>query len=214
MGIDAPLPQNLTLSLGTAEVTPLMMAQAMHTIANAGLYVAPQFIERVVTQDGRSLPVPATAANRQALPPDVAYVLTSMMRSVVESGTARRAQVLGRPLAAKTGTSQLSRDAWLVGFAPNLAATVWMGLDDDTSMGVETGASAALPAWVRFMGLALGQEPVQDFVMPSEVRPARIDPVTGAASDAPNAVVEVFVAGTEPTQADRALPSIFLEDEL
>jgi penicillin-binding protein 1A len=213
MGIDAPLPNNLTLSLGTGEVTPLMMAQAMHTIANGGVWVAPTFIERVLDAHGQPLPLPAAPPDRQALAPDVAFVLTSMMRSVVESGTARKAQLLGRPLAAKTGTSQLSRDAWLVGFGPTLAATVWMGLDDDTSMGQETGASAALPAWVRFMGLALAAEPVMDFVMPPEVRPARIDPATGAASDASDAVVEVFVAGTEPLQDNQPLPSIFLEDD-
>ena len=213
MGIDAPLPNNLTLSLGTGEVTPLMMAQAMHTIANGGVWAAPKFIERVLDAHGQPLPLPALPPDRQALAPDVAFVLTSMMRSVVESGTARKAQVLGRPLAAKTGTSQLSRDAWLVGFGPTLAATVWMGLDDDTSMGRETGASAALPAWVRFMGLALAAEPVVDFVMPPEVHPARIDPTTGTASDAPDAVVEVFVAGTEPLENSRPLPSIFIEDD-
>lgn len=213
MGIDAPLPHNLTVSLGTGEVTPLMMAQVMHTIANGGLNVAPRFIERVLDRRGAQVPWAEPAANRAALTPDVAYVLTSMMRSVVENGTARRAQVLGRPLAAKTGTSQLSRDAWLVGFAPTLAATVWLGLDDDTSMGQETGGSAALPAWVRFMGLAMAGEPVVDFAVPAEVHMARIDPVTGLASDDPTAVVEVFVAGTEPEASAAPLQSIFLEDD-
>lgn len=213
LGVDAPMPKNLTLSLGTGEVTPMMMAQAMHTIDNGGLYVAPQFVRRVTDAKGQPVPLPPLAPGHQAVSADVAYVLTSMMRSVVESGTARRARVLGRPLAAKTGTSQLSRDAWLVGFAPSLASVVWMGFDDDSSMGAETGASAALPAWIRFMGTALAGEAPAEFVMPDGVQPARIDPATGMLSDAPDAVVEVFVRGTQPSTQSQPLPSIFLEDD-
>jgi penicillin-binding protein 1A len=213
LGVEESLPHNLTLALGTGEVTPLHMATVMHTLANAGTWHAPQFIQRVHDRHGVALDLPPSPTPHQALTPEATFVLTSMLRSVVESGTAKRAKVLGRPLAAKTGTSQLGRDAWLVGYAPTRAAAVWFGLDNDTPMGRETGGSAALPAWVRFMGTALAHEPVTDFSMPPGVELHRIDPMSGGASDTAGSVVEVFVPGTAPQAGTDALPSIYLEDE-
>ena len=213
---NAPLPNNLTLALGTGEVTPLNLTAAMATLAANGAGVPPQFVRRVLGPEGEELWDLQSPEPQQMLPAQVAYVLTDMLRSVVEEGTARRARALGRPLAGKTGTSQASRDVWFTGYAPQLAATVWLGFDDNASLGRHTGSSAALPAWQRFMGVALAGEPAQDFVRPAGVVSVRVDDATGEPTEAPPGTAgsrdEVFVAGTEPTFAGQPLPSIFLED--
>lgn len=213
---NAPLPNNLTLALGTGEVTPLNLTAAMATLAANGADVPPQFVRRVLGPNGEELWDAQAPEPQQMLPPQVAYVLTDMLRSVVEEGTARRVRALGRPLAGKTGTSQASRDVWFTGYAPQLAATVWLGFDDNASLGRHTGSSAALPAWQRFMGVALAGEPAQDFVRPAGVVSVRVDDATGeptaAPAGAPGSRDEVFVAGTEPSIAGQPLPSIFLED--
>lgn len=134
--------------------------------------------------------------------PEVAYVLTSMMREVVNSGTGVAARALGRPTAAKTGTAQEHRDAWFVGFTPDLVAGVWIGFDDHTPLGPrETGANAALPAWLAFMQASLGPRAVSDFPLVDGVTLARIDRASGllAAGGAADTATLAFVAGTTPS---------------
>ena len=213
MGITSKLPQNLTLALGTGDVTVLELTNAIATIADHGLYAPPIFLRKVL--DGETLLEEAVDAPTVALAPPVAYVLTTMMRSVVANGTGRRATVLERPVAGKTGTSQESRNVWFVGFTPQLAAGVWLGFDNNDSMGNETGSSAALPAWIRFMGAALAGEPPQDFTPPDDgLVTMRVNRDTGFADDGPDSIEEVFVDGTEPSMtAQHPLRSIFLEDE-
>jgi penicillin-binding protein 1A len=151
---------------------------------------------------------------------DVAYVLTSMMRGVVESGTGVAAKALGRPVAAKTGTAQEHRDAWFVGFTPELVAGVWVGFDDHAPLGPrETGAGAALPPWLSFMQAALGARPPQDFPVPPGIELARIDPATGllAGRERPDAPFVAFLPGTVPTQTAEANPgsapaNFFMDD--
>jgi penicillin-binding protein 1A len=152
--------------------------------------------------------------------PEVAYVLTTMMRDVVEYGTGAGAKVLGRPLAGKTGTAQEHRDAWFVGFSPDLVAGVWVGFDSHEPLGPkETGAGAALPAWIGFMRDAHARRPPADFEPPPNVTFARVDPKTGfladaAASDAP---LVAFIAGTAPTRssadAQTGAPQNFFMDD-
>jgi penicillin-binding protein 1A len=150
----------------------------------------------------------APAAGGHALPesgiePEVAFVLSSMMREVVEYGTGQAAKSLGRPVAGKTGTAQEHRDAWFVGFSPDLVSGVWVGFDSHDPLGPhETGAGAALPAWNAFMRGALARRPPADFVAPAGVDVARIDPKTGLLAEptALDAQVVPFVAGTAPTR--------------
>ncbi len=136
--------------------------------------------------------------------PDVAFVLEAMMREVVASGTGVAAQALGRPTAAKTGTAQDHRDAWFVGFTPELVAGVWIGFDDHSPLGPrETGAGAALPPWLSFMQAALGAKPPSDFRVVPGVVLARIDPATGllASERQTDAPFAAFLAGTAPSES-------------
>lgn len=172
--------------------------------------------------DGEAPPPPAVelAIPESGTRPDVAFVLTSMLRQVVEAGSGAGARALGRPAAAKTGTAQEHRDAWFVGYTPELVAGVWVGFDDHGPLGPrETGAGAALPGWVSFMKAALGASPVTEFPLVSGVEVARIDPATGllAAEDAPDAPFLPFLAGTAPTTAAAPHPgsapqNFFMDD--
>ena len=151
--------------------------------------------------------------------PDVAYVLQSMMREVVESGTGAAARALGRPCAAKTGTAQEHRDAWFVGFTPEIVAGVWMGFDDHTPLGPrETGAGAALPAWLSFMQTAIGKRPAAEFAGVPGIDLVRVDPATGlVAPEGAHAAPLAFLAGTAPAESARsdagAAPANFFMDD-
>jgi penicillin-binding protein 1A len=142
-----------------------------------------------------------------------------MMREVVESGTGAAARSLGRPAAAKTGTAQEHRDAWFVGFTPELVAGVWVGFDSHEPLGPrETGAAAALPAWSSFMRAAARGEP-RDFAPPPGIELARIDPRTGLLAPEPappGAPLLPFLPGTAPDrhagEIDAAPQNFFLED--
>jgi penicillin-binding protein 1A len=214
LGLTSKMPENLTLALGTGDTTVLDLTNAYASIAAGGLFRPPVFIRRVHDALGAVLwdAQQTTVAPVAVLSHAEAYVLTNMMQSVIQGGTGSRAQVLQRPLAGKTGTSQQSRNLWFSGFAPQLCASVWMGYDSNAPVGNLTGASAALPAWIRFMGMALAGEEAADFVRPAEVKVARIDPNTGSLSEGPDSIEEVFVPGTEPTEAAQALPSIYLQE--
>jgi penicillin-binding protein 1A len=202
-GITSPLPEttDLSLALGTATVTPIELANAYATFANGGLSAEPCLI----TAFGEE-PVPAPEL-RPAIRPETAYVMVSIMKSVVESGTARAAAgKLQRPAAGKTGTSDDVRDAWFVGFVPELLAAVWVGFDEKRVLGRgEEGARTALPIWIDFMTKALVGRPVSVFEQPPGVVVARIDPATGLlAPPGSEGVEEVFLDGTVPTETAAA----------
>ncbi len=256
MGIESEQPRNLTVALGTGEVTPLELTNAYASIAAAGKLAAPMLVLRVKDRDGKLLddwaaegptvkvdgktaagappasapppapPPPTTTDAAAALaaagaaPPaddfplpatgtrgDVAFVLAAMMRDVVEYGTGQSARALARPVAAKTGTAQEHRDAWFVGFTPELVAGVWVGFDDHAPLGPrETGAVAALPAWLAFMQATLGARPPVEFQAPPGVEFARVDAATGllagdAAAGAAEQPFVPFLSGTAPTDA-------------
>jgi penicillin-binding protein 1A len=219
-GVTSPLPQSLTLALGTGEVSPMELAGAYATIDALGKRAEPLLIVRVTDARGKVLEE-HHAVPEETIPPAVAYVLTSMMRSVIdyEHGTGYQASELKRPLAGKTGTTSDGRDAWFSAFTPDLVATVWVGFDDHSSMGQSmTGGRAALPIWLGFMRQALEKRPRIDFPMPPGVDVVAIDPQSGlrAADGAPSRQ-EFFVEGTAPKEfaarpgeADKSL--LFLDD--
>lgn len=201
-GIQSPLPKNLTLALGSGDVTPLEVANAYATLAAGGKYAEPVFVRRIKTPEDESLPI-EHAEPKQTIRPEIAYLITSLMQSVVEDGTARRVKALERPVAGKTGTTNESRNAWFAGFTPDLATVVWVGFDDNEPLGpAETGGRAAIPIWLKVMEKAIeGTEP-RDFAAPPGVVFAVVDPATQklVAPDDDKGQIEPFLQGTEPKE--------------
>jgi membrane peptidoglycan carboxypeptidase len=135
------------------------------------------------------------------LSPETAYLVTSMLTSVVTRGTGRRVRALGRPVAGKTGTTNDMHDAWFVGFTPELATGVWVGYDSERSLGKDqTGGAVAAPIFLDFMQAALGTSPVGDFAVPDGITFVSVEAGSGrpATPDSMNATLECFKTGTEP----------------
>jgi penicillin-binding protein 1A len=199
-GISSELPQSLTLALGTGEVHVLELANAYATLQSGGRSAEPVMLVQVADNKGVVLEE-HHAAFEETLPPAVAYLTTSLMRSVVEEGTATAVRELERPAAGKTGTASEYRDAWFSGYTAELVATAWVGFDEHTPLGPgETGGKAALPLWLDFMRAAHLGKPVHDFPVPPGVAVVRVDPVSGllAGKSVPGRL-EPFLEGTQPT---------------
>src|SRR6266478_5922804 len=160
LGVDSPLVENLSIALGTSDLTLLELTSAYGALANQGTWIRPTAIRYILDAQHKLLEenVPQ---GRQALPPDLAYVITHMMMGTVERGTGQAAKALGRPVAAKTGTTNDYSNAWFIGFTPTLATGVWVGYDRPRSLGKdETGSRVAVPIWTTFMKEALAAKPV------------------------------------------------------
>ncbi len=200
LGIHSPLEPNLSLALGTSEVSLLEMTTAFGALAQNGWFVSPTPIQTVTADDGRSL-WHGIPERRQAVSPAAAYVMTSLLKGVIERGTAVTAKRAGItiPVAGKTSTTDSTHDAWFVGYTPELAVGVWVGFDDSSELGL-TGAQAALPIWADFVHQVIPLDS-PDFTIPSGIITRNVDPKTGqlATSKCPESVEEVFIEGTEPT---------------
>jgi len=200
-GIQSQIPRHISISLGTPDLTPLEIAAGYAGIANGGRRVTPRFFDLVtdtsgnVVEDLRDAP-----PGPQVIDPAVAYVATSMMKQVVQRGTARYAANLGRPIAGKTGTSANYRDVWFTGFTTDLLACVWVGRDDSTPIGDKiTGGGIGVPIWLEFMQKAHPRTKVRDFPVPPNVTFARVEPWSGdPAGPYPDAVWMAFVRGSLP----------------
>ncbi len=205
-------PVNLAMALGAGETTPMRLTAAYAAFVNGGRRVEPHLMEIVLDRDGKAVldtenrecqrcDVPFTGAESPRLPGQgvqvmdavSAYQITSMLQSVVQSGTARKASSLGRPIAGKTGTTNDYRSAWFVGYSPQLVAGVFVGFDDNRSLGNgETGGDAALPIFIDFMEEALKDMPKEQFRVPEMTR---VVTVRGGK--------EPFKPGTEPRRRPR-----------
>jgi penicillin-binding protein 1A len=202
-GLQGTLPRNLSIALGSMEVTPLELVRAYGVFATLGKRFEPIFITRVTDLEGNSLDFAGTRPHfERVMEPATAYVITSMLETVVQHGTGRKAAELGRPVAGKTGTTNDTHDAWFVGFTPDLLAGVWVGFDSERSLGKqETGGHAAAPIWTAFMKHAVADRPVADFPVPEGVAFAQIDRASGLRAVAGKASeLEVFVKGSEPKE--------------
>ncbi len=202
MGISTPLEPTLSLALGASEVKLDELVNAYATFAAGGEFSSMRFITAIL-DDGKALPLPGRSQPQRVLGADESYLVTSMLESVVQEGTAQAAKQLRRPAAGKTGTANDARDVWFVGYTPEYAAGVWVGYDDRRPLGRrESGGRTALPVWVQTMRVALRGSPATAFPQPPGVQIARVDPLTGllAASDTANAYDEVFLTGTAPTE--------------
>jgi penicillin-binding protein 1A len=206
------MPANLTLALGTGQVTPLDMARGFAVFANGGFRVTPYLIERVTDQAGAIVyeaapevacaDCPDETPAPQAISPANAYVMTDIMTDVIQRGTAQRAKELGRrDLAGKTGTTSDRRDAWFVGFNADLVAASWIGFDQERPLGDrEEGGRTALPMWVYFMQEALRDQPEHRLPEPPGVVRMWVDRETGRPTSAGSrgALFEAFLAEHVP----------------
>jgi penicillin-binding protein 1A len=252
LGIEGKLPADLSISLGSASLSPMEMTKAYALFPRLGRKVTPIFFTKIYDRDGKLLeeqkpatlpaqvtippaeapepgasPAPgapaggalAAAPGRQSavpmpkyppagdpdqvLDPRVAYVMGHLMTEVVASGTGQQAKALERAAAGKTGTTSDYIDAWFMGFTPHVVTGVWVGFDNQRSIGpLETGARAALPIWLSYMQAAVKNYPDVEFTIPPGVAFATIDPTTGklASPNSSIAIKEAFIEGTQPTE--------------
>lgn len=233
-GIYETMEPHLANSLGSAETTVLDITAAYAMLVNGGQRVTPAFIDRIQDRDGKTVyrrdgrpcdgcgpmvdwrgdinvPVPLDT-RAQIVDPRHAYQMVSILEGVVQRGTAVRLRSLSQTLAGKTGTTNESRDAWFVGFSPDLAVGVYVGFDNPRPLGKkETGSSAALPIFKDFMAQALeGQSPMP-FRIPEGVSLVQINAATGARAQPgdPKVIWEAFLKGQEPSAVGR----IMLDDQ-
>lgn len=200
LGIESDLNPDLALALGSSGLSLLELTRAYACFANRGMLSTPYFIERIEDRNGKILeenqPLVVEAISAQT-----AFVITDLLRGAVQEGTGWRVRELRRPAAGKTGTTNDLRDAWFVGYTPELVAGVWVGYDDHVPMGrAETGSRAASPIWLDFMQEALKGLPVVDFPVPDGVVFAKIDAEKGllAGPNSAGTVFQAYVEGTEP----------------
>jgi penicillin-binding protein 1A len=241
------MPGDLTLALGSLQVSPTELSAAFATFANGGYRVQPYYIDRIEDATGttvyESKPLvvchdcdsdrsarflttgagtdwlqaadawrggrgylPAERIAPRAINEQNAYLVADMMRDVIKRGTARRALELGREdVAGKTGTTNDHHDAWFCGFNANLVAGVWVGFDEEGSLGFgEEGGRTAVPIWTKFMESALHGTPEARVPAPEGMVTVKISPTTGllASADDPNAVFETFIEGHVPEAGD------------
>jgi penicillin-binding protein 1A len=204
LGITSPLTNTLSLALGASDVTLQEITSAFGVFASGGVKSEPYMVTKIVDKDGKTLEenIPQ---EQEVISPQVSFVMTNLLRSVVERGSGYRAKELARPAAGKTGTTNNHTDAWFIGFTPQLVCGVWVGYDDiNFSLGERvTGGVLAAPIWTKIMKQTLENEPVLDFEPPQTgLEWAFIEPKTGllALSKTPGAYLEVFLKGTAPAK--------------
>jgi penicillin-binding protein 1B len=202
MGLGNNILATPAVALGAYEMTPVDVAAGYTAFANTGVRAEPAFIRRVVSADSTTLEK-VTPQTRTVLDPRVAFLVTSVLKDVLDCGTVAgvRARGFTLPAAGKTGTS---RDGWFAGFTSNLVCVIWIGFDDNRDLGLPGGSTAA-PIWADFMSRATqlaAYRDVKDFNAPTGVESVLIDPETLqlATPNCPNTRLEVYVTGSAPTQ--------------
>jgi penicillin-binding protein 1B len=201
VGVGTP-PQGFpSITLGVFELTPFEVAQTYTLFTNGGAIRPLRTIDRITTDD--RILRPKKAEQHEIARPDTTFLVTHMMRSVINEGTGAGARAQGFALdaAGKSGTTNDQRDAWFVGFTPELLTVVWVGFDDNQPLGL-SGTQAALPIWTEFMTHALAGHPSVPFETPEGVSFVEIDRDTGklAQPGCPRVYKEAFLAGTEPLE--------------
>ncbi len=216
-GIVSKLNPDLSMALGSSSLYLWELVRAYSVFDNYGYRIDLGEIKRITGPDGKvifskdypeGLVYPEKPPRgRKVLDPDYAYLMNFMLKNVVEHGTGWRARQIGRPAAGKTGTTNDHIDAWFIGYIPQLVCGVWVGYDEEKSMGVyETGGIVAAPIWVKFMKKVVKDIPEKDFPIPPGIVFKSIDPATGllASELTPNPRLIPFIKGTEPTQSSHS----------
>ncbi|MCG6909696.1 MAG: PBP1A family penicillin-binding protein [Deltaproteobacteria bacterium] len=202
LGITSPLSDNLSIALGSSGVSLLELVNAYSVFANQGYLVQPVFITKIVDRDGNVLEEAATVREK-VLDKSTAYIMTNLLEGVVQHGTGHRVKALKRPVAGKTGTTNDLFDAWFMGYTPRYTTGVWVGFDEEASLGKsETGSRAASPIWLGFMKTILKDKPIKVFPVPEGVVFAKIDAETGLLPipESKKTIFECFKEGTVPTE--------------
>ncbi|GGD88548.1 penicillin-binding protein [Aureimonas endophytica] len=221
-GIYDHLAQYLPMALGAGETTVMRMVSAYSVMANGGRSIEPSLIDRVQDRYGRTIykhdnrkcdacnapswsdqAEPELIDDReQVLDPMTAYQITSMMEGVVQRGTATVVKQLGVPIAGKTGTTNDEKDAWFVGYTPDLVTGLYLGYDSPTPLGKgQTGGGLAAPIFVDFMKVALAGKPAVDFKVPDGMTLVSINRKNGMAAEGEGTIVEAFKPGTGPADS-------------
>jgi penicillin-binding protein 1A len=201
LGLESPLPPYLAVALGAAEATLLEMTSAYSVFPNQGVRMRPYAVLKVTDREGNVLeenrPEP-----KDAIRADTAFVMTNLLRGVVERGTAARVASLDWPIGGKTGTTDDYTDAWFIGFDPDISIGVWVGYDQKRTMGpAGTGSDSAVPIWIDIMKAWIGtRKSPPTFEPPGNIVFVSVDKGSGDAvlQGAPGAITEAFIAGTQP----------------
>jgi penicillin-binding protein 1A len=203
LGITSKLNEDLSLALGSSGLTLEELMRAWAVYANEGKKLEPYFISKIEDRNAEILEEHQAPEVAQVLDEKIAFLMTSLLQSVVDFGTGADAQSLGRPIAAKTGTTNDSKDALFLGYIPQMLTGVWVGFDEDRPIGRnETGTVAALPIWLSYMKEATKELPVESFKVPSGIIQVAIDGETGnvPSERTRKRVTEYFIDGTAPGQ--------------
>jgi penicillin-binding protein 1B len=200
LGVTGPLPRVPSLALGVADTSLLELTAAYAVFAAGGVRRSPDLVVAVASPSGEML-YAAPPTETRVLSPEVAYLMTHLLEGVIESGTGRSARAVGLegPAAGKTGTTDDTRDAWFIGYTPDVVAGVWVGLDAGGPTGL-TGAQGALPIWTEFVRATAGPGGATEFTVPEGIVWRVVDPASGglATSGCPAATREPFLEGSEP----------------
>jgi len=214
IGISSHLSRNLSIALGSSGISLLECIQAYSVFCNSGYLVQPVFITKIIDRNG-NIVEEAKPARKKVIEKNTAYIMTSLLEGVVKHGTGHRARALKRPVAGKTGTTNNLFDAWFVGYTPGYITGVWVGFDDEKSLGKgETGSRAASPIWTGFMKTILSDKPVRIFSVPEDIVFSKIDAKTGLLPipETEKTIFECFKEGTAPTKYTPK-PGSFVETE-
>jgi penicillin-binding protein 1A len=216
LGIESELTPDLSLALGSSGVSLLELVRAFAIFNNQGYRVKPCFVTKVLDRHGNVLEENQPESER-VIDKSTAFIMTSLLREVVENGTGRRVKALKRPVAGKTGTTNDLHDAWFIGYTPRYVTGVWVGFDEAKLLGLdETGSRAASPIWLAFMQAILKDKSIRVFQVPDGVVFAKIDAETGllAVAESEKTVFECFKTGTVPTEYAKKPGSITERSDL
>ncbi|MCF8068241.1 MAG: penicillin-binding protein 1A [Desulfobacterales bacterium] len=215
MGINSPLSRDLSIALGSSGISLLEIVNAYSVFANYGYMIEPVFITRIEDRDGNIIEE-TNPVRKKVIDQSTAYIMTSMLESVVQNGTGRRVKALNRPVAGKTGTTNNLFDAWFVGYTPRYITGTWVGFDNEAPLGkFETGSRAASPIWLGFMKRVLEDKPVRVFKVPEGVVFSRIDAETGLLPipESKKTIFECFKEGTVPTEYTKSPDEVTDSDD-
>ncbi|RZB38413.1 MAG: penicillin-binding protein 1A [Desulfobacteraceae bacterium Eth-SRB2] len=202
LGIESKLNRDLSIALGSSGVSLLELVKAYSVFNNNGYLVSPVFITKIVDRDGNVIEE-SSPVREKVIEKNTAYIVTNLLEGVVKHGTGHRLKALNRPVAGKTGTTNNLHDAWFVGYTPRYTTGVWVGFDEEDSLGkTETGSKAASPIWLGFVRKVLEGKPVRVFQVPEGVVFSKIDAETGLLPipESKKTIFECFKEGTVPTE--------------